>query len=104
MAVALPFVLNPACLKGTIAYKAITAIKLSFPNCVADSLFLFDNPKWRGNKFVVAKGQTFRHTPVPITNNAGATGIKIFQNNKTPRDGKNNKQNKIAAPDRKSVV
>jgi len=46
----------------------------------------------------VAKGQTFRHTPVPITNNAGATGIKIFQNNKTPRDGKNNKQNKIAAP------
>ena len=43
-------------------------------------------------------GQTFLQIPVARTNNAGATGIKIFQNNKTPSDGKNNRQNKIKAP------
>ena len=98
IAVANPFVLNTAWRNGTITYKAITAINPSFPICDTDTLFLFDNPKWRGNKKVVAKGQTFRHTPVATTNNAGATGIKIFQNNSTPIGGKNNKQTKIAVP------
>lgn len=87
-----------------MAYKAITATKLSLPNCVAESFFLFENPKWRGNKLVVAKGQTFRQTPVPTTSNAGATGIRMFQNNKSPIDGRNNKQHKMAAPISQTAV
>jgi hypothetical protein len=86
-AVAIPFVLNMACRRGTMAYNAIMAIKLNTPDCRADSFFPFDIPKCLGSKLVVARGQIFRHKPVHTTNNAGATGIKMFQNNNIPTGG-----------------
>lgn len=97
-AVAVPSLLNIAWRRGTIEYKAITPIKFNFPNCAVDSFFFFDSPKCLGNKIVVASGHTFLHTPIATTSNAGATGIRIFQNNSRPTEGKNNKQNNIVAP------
>ena len=97
-AVAVPLLLNMAWRNGTMVYSATTPIKFNFPNWVADNFFFFDRPKCLGNKMVVAKGHTFRHTPVAITSNAGATGIKIFQNNIRPIEGKNSKQVNIVAP------
>ena len=47
---------------------------------------------------VVARGQIFLHTPAPITSNAGATGINIFQKRVTPRGGKKSIINKRPIP------
>ncbi|HTI61712.1 hypothetical protein [Mucilaginibacter sp.] len=96
--VAKAFVLNIICRKGTIIYKAKTAARLSIPVCFADNFFRFDKPKCRGNKLVVAKGHTLRHSPANKTNRAGAAGIRMFQNNMIPVDGKNKRQYKIAMP------
>jgi len=51
-------------------------------------LFLSDKPKCLGMRLVVASGQIFLQTPVANTNNAGATGIRIFQNKSNPILGK----------------
>jgi putative alpha-1,2-mannosidase len=47
---------------------------------------------------VVARGHTFLHIPGPTTNNTGAIGISIFQNNNIPVEGEKNKQLKMTAP------
>ena len=98
MPVATPLLLNTAWRNGTITYKAITPTRLSFPNCVIDNRFRLDSPKCRGSKIVVANGQMLRHSPVATTSNAGATGIKISQNNTIPKEGKNNKQVRMVNP------
>ncbi len=85
--VANPFVLNNAWRNGTMVYKAITATRLNIPNWFTESFRRCDKPKCRGSKIVVASGQTFRQIPAATTNNNGATGINIFQNNKTPMEG-----------------
>jgi hypothetical protein len=47
---------------------------------------------------VVARGQTFLHMPGTTTKRAGATGIRIFQNNVIPSDGKNKRQLNMITP------
>lgn len=96
--VAGPLLLNTACLNGTRVKSAATAIRFSLPNCVGVNFFRLENSKCRGNKLVVARGQTFRHTPTARTKSAGATGINIFQKSNKPNEGKNNKQVSINAP------
>ena len=97
-AVAIPFVLNNACLNGTIANKAIMAISCNRA-CAAGGIFLFfDKLKCLGNKLVVASGQILRHNPVATTSKAGATGINIFQKTNSPKEGKYIRLKKIPSP------
>jgi hypothetical protein len=96
--VAGPLLLNIAWRKGTSAKRATTAIRFNFPNCTAVNFLFCESPKVLGKRLVVAKGQTFLHTPTATTNNAGATGIKIFQKRMSPTGGKNKRQVSITAP------
>jgi hypothetical protein len=68
------------------------------PNCTAVNFFFCESPNVLGSKLVVARGQTFLQTPTATTNNAGATGIKIFQKRISPTGGKNKRQVSITAP------
>jgi hypothetical protein len=97
-AVAIPLLLNIACLKGTSVYNAITAIRPNIPACCCDILFCLDNPRCRGSRLVVARGHTLRQIPKARTNNAGATGIRIFQNSRIPVCGRKIRKLRIAAP------
>jgi hypothetical protein len=96
--VAIPFLLNTACRNGTMAKSNMTARKLRMPDCFGLSIFFFDIPRCLGSKIVVANGQIFLHIPSPTTNNAGAMGIKIFQNNMIPNEGEKSKQLRITTP------
>lgn len=98
IAVAIPLLLNKACLKGTMAYKSITDTRLSCASRFADNIFLREMPSFLGSNVVVASGQIFLHNPTATTISAGATGINMFQNNKRPVDGKKMRQMKINAP------
>jgi hypothetical protein len=98
IAVAIPLVLKMACLNGTTVYKIIMAISCN-QTCTEAGIFFFaERLKCLGSNVVVASGQTFLHNPVATTNNAGATGIKIFQNTNSPIEGKKIRLKKIAIP------
>jgi hypothetical protein len=104
IAVAIPLVLKTACRKGIMMNNNIVASNCNLA-CTATGIFCFlDRFKCRGNKVVVANGQTLRHKPVATTSNAGATGINIFQNSNNPTEGKNIRQIKMVSPTNQTRV
>lgn len=98
MAVANPSVLNIAWRSGTKKKRTTTLISCSFA-CSETGIFFFnDKLKCLGISCVVARGQIFLHKPVAKTNNAGATGINMFQKSNKPSVGLKNRLKKIKRP------
>ena len=78
--------------------------RLRIVRCEEDSFFFFESPKRSAINEVVPRGHTFRQTPVPTTNNTGATGIRMFHKSVTPKGGMNSINSSRAIPINQNTI